>query len=105
MNDLLRKIKTARRDGKHVLVLSIDIKGTFDNLQHRAIFKSLDVSACPRSINKLFHSLLQNRKVTLLTPQGRETEDQKQGCPQGWCSGPALLNLVANEILNQVWPR
>ncbi|GBN53845.1 hypothetical protein AVEN_140701-1 [Araneus ventricosus] len=48
--------------------------------------------------------LLQNRKVTLLTPQGRATKDQKQGCPQGSCSGPAPCNLVANEILNQVWP-
>ncbi|GBM61482.1 hypothetical protein AVEN_163876-1 [Araneus ventricosus] len=64
INELLRKIKTARRDG----------------------------------------NLLQNRKVTLLTPQGRATTDQKQGCPQGSCSGPALFNLVANEILNQVWP-
>ncbi|GBL66849.1 hypothetical protein AVEN_211241-1 [Araneus ventricosus] len=104
INELLRKIQTARRDGKHVLVLSIDIKGAFDNLQHRAIFKSLDASACPSNINRLFHSLLQNRKVTLLTPQGRATKDQKQGCPQGSCSGPALWNLVANEILNQVWP-
>ncbi|GBN17544.1 hypothetical protein AVEN_17867-1 [Araneus ventricosus] len=32
-----KQIQTARRDGKHVLVLSIDIKGAFDNLQHRAI--------------------------------------------------------------------
>ncbi|GBM31783.1 hypothetical protein AVEN_56891-1 [Araneus ventricosus] len=42
--------------------------------------------------------------MTLLTPQGRATKEQKQGCPQGSCSGPALWNLVANEILNQVWP-
>ncbi|GBN79803.1 hypothetical protein AVEN_243358-1 [Araneus ventricosus] len=40
INELLRKIKTAGRDGKHVLVLSIDIKGAFDNLQHRAILKT-----------------------------------------------------------------
>ncbi|GBN49432.1 Retrovirus-related Pol polyprotein from type-1 retrotransposable element R1, partial [Araneus ventricosus] len=104
INELLSKIKTARRDGKHVLVFSIHIKGAFDNLQHRAILKSLDASACPSNINRLFHSLLQNRKVTLLTPQGRATKDQKQVCPQGSCSGPALWNLVANEILNQVWP-
>ncbi|GBM97431.1 Retrovirus-related Pol polyprotein from type-1 retrotransposable element R1 [Araneus ventricosus] len=104
INELLRNIKTARIDGKHVLVLSIDIKGVFDNLQHRAILKTLDASACPSNINRLFHSLLQNRKVTLLTPQGRATKEQKQGCPQGSCSGPALWNLVANEILNQVWP-
>ncbi|GBM05438.1 Putative protein in type-1 retrotransposable element R1DM [Araneus ventricosus] len=82
INDLLSKIKTARRDGKH----------------------SLDANTCPVNINRLFHSLLQNRKVTLLTTQGRATKDQKQGCPQGLCSGPALWNLVANEILNEVWP-
>ncbi|GBL89913.1 Retrovirus-related Pol polyprotein from type-1 retrotransposable element R1 [Araneus ventricosus] len=104
INELLRNIKTARRNGKHVLVLSIDIKGAFDNLQHRAILKTLDASACPSNINRFFHSLLQNRKVTLLTPQGRATKEQKQGCPQGSCSGPAMWNLVANEILNRVWP-
>ncbi|GBM84567.1 hypothetical protein AVEN_33842-1 [Araneus ventricosus] len=38
--------------------------------------------------------------MTLLTPQGSATKDQKQGS----CSGPALWNLVAKEILNQVWP-
>ncbi|GBM28840.1 Retrovirus-related Pol polyprotein from type-1 retrotransposable element R1 [Araneus ventricosus] len=103
INELLSKIKSARRDGKHVLVLSIDIKGAFDNLLHRAILKSLGASAWPGNINKL-PSLLQNRKVTLLTPRGRATKEQKQGCPQGSCSGPALWNLVANEILNQVWP-
>ncbi|GBM52054.1 hypothetical protein AVEN_23288-1 [Araneus ventricosus] len=42
--------------------------------------------------------------MTLLTSQGRATKDKKQGCPQGSCSGLALWNLVANEILNQVWP-
>ncbi|GBM82996.1 hypothetical protein AVEN_72115-1 [Araneus ventricosus] len=56
--------------------LNIDIKAAFDNLQHRAILKSLDVSACPVSINRLFHSLLQNRKVTLLTPQGQHINKQ-----------------------------
>ncbi|GBM97774.1 hypothetical protein AVEN_205641-1 [Araneus ventricosus] len=48
-------------------------------------------------------SILQNMKVSLLTPQGRATKDRKQGCPQGPCSGPTLLTLVANEIHNQVW--
>ncbi|GBO05228.1 hypothetical protein AVEN_149814-1 [Araneus ventricosus] len=71
-------------------------QGAFDNLQHRAILKRLDTSTCPININRLFHSLLQNRKVTLLTPQGRATKDKKQGCPQGSGSGPALRNLVAS---------
>ncbi|GBN47535.1 Putative protein in type-1 retrotransposable element R1DM, partial [Araneus ventricosus] len=29
---------------------------------------------------------------------------QKQGCPQVSCSGPAIWNLVANEILQENWP-
>ncbi|GBN90551.1 Putative protein in type-1 retrotransposable element R1DM [Araneus ventricosus] len=104
INELLSKIHAARRDGKHVFVLSIGIKGAFDNLQHRAILKSLDASTCPININILYQSFLQNRKVKLRTPQGRARNDQKQGCPQGSCSDPILWNLVANEILNQVWP-
>ncbi|GBM15790.1 hypothetical protein AVEN_262943-1 [Araneus ventricosus] len=51
INELLSKIQTARKDGNHVLVLSIDIKGAFDNLQHRAILKSLDASAWPVNID------------------------------------------------------
>ncbi|GBM87387.1 putative RNA-directed DNA polymerase from transposon X-element [Araneus ventricosus] len=66
INELLSKIQTARRDDKHVLVLFIDIKEAFDNLQHRAIIKSLDASTCPVNINRLFYNLLENRKVTLL---------------------------------------
>ncbi|GBN17040.1 hypothetical protein AVEN_168574-1 [Araneus ventricosus] len=49
--ELLSKIQTTRRDDKHVLVLSIDIKGAFDNLQHRAILKSLDASTYPINID------------------------------------------------------
>ncbi|GBN38237.1 hypothetical protein AVEN_15122-1 [Araneus ventricosus] len=82
INELQSKIQTARRDG--------DIKGAFDNLQHRAILQSLDASTCPINVNRLFHSLLQNRKVTLLTPQGRAIKDKKQGWRQCSCSGPTL---------------
>ncbi|GBM29694.1 hypothetical protein AVEN_156881-1 [Araneus ventricosus] len=35
-----------------------------------------------------------NRKVILNTCEGPAIRDQKQGCPQGSSSGPALWNLV-----------
>ncbi|GBM54735.1 Retrovirus-related Pol polyprotein from type-1 retrotransposable element R1 [Araneus ventricosus] len=38
------------------------------------------------------------------TLEGTALRKQKQGCPQGSCSGPALWNLVANEVLMQQWP-
>ncbi|GBO02490.1 hypothetical protein AVEN_70399-1, partial [Araneus ventricosus] len=86
-----KKDSNSKKRCKHVLALSIDIKGEFDKLHHPAVLTSLDASTCPIKITKLFHNLLQNKKVTLLTPQGRATtDDQKQGCPQGSCSGQSF---------------
>ncbi|GBL91897.1 hypothetical protein AVEN_172805-1 [Araneus ventricosus] len=36
--------------------------------------------------------------------EGQTTKEQKQVCPQGSCRGPALWNLVTNDLLNQDWP-
>ncbi|GBN24231.1 hypothetical protein AVEN_102236-1 [Araneus ventricosus] len=101
---LLDTIHKGKASGDHVLVLSIDIKGAFDNIQHSAISSYLDNSKCPANIVNIFKNLLQNRKVILNTCEGPVIRDQKQGCPQGSCSGPALWNLVANEILQENWP-
>ncbi|GBM90624.1 Putative protein in type-1 retrotransposable element R1DM [Araneus ventricosus] len=101
---LLDTIRKGKANGDHVLVLSIDIKGAFDNIQHSAIASYLDNSKCPANIVNIFKNLLQNRKVILNTCEGPAIRDQKQGCPQGSCSGPALWNLVANEILQENWP-
>ncbi|GBN82580.1 Putative protein in type-1 retrotransposable element R1DM [Araneus ventricosus] len=101
---LLDTIHKGKASGDHVLVLSIDIKGAFDNIQHSAISSYLDNSNCPANIVNIFINLLQNRKVILNTCEGPAIRDQKQGCPQGSCSGPALWNLVANEILQENWP-
>ncbi|GBN27479.1 hypothetical protein AVEN_67544-1 [Araneus ventricosus] len=49
-------------------------------------------------------NFLQNRKVILNSCEGPAIMDQKQGCPQGSCSGLSLWNLVANEILPENWP-
>ncbi|GBN76905.1 Putative protein in type-1 retrotransposable element R1DM [Araneus ventricosus] len=74
-----------------------------DNIQHSAISSYLDNSKCPTNIVNIFKNLLQNRKVILNTCEGAAIRDQNQGCPQGSCSGPALWNLVANEILQENW--
>ncbi|GBN28752.1 Putative protein in type-1 retrotransposable element R1DM [Araneus ventricosus] len=96
---LLDTIHKGKSRGDHVLVLSIDIKGAFDNIQHNAIVSYLDNSKCPENIVNIFKNLLQNRKVILNTSEEPAIRDQKQGCTQGSCSEPALWNLVANEIL------
>ncbi|GBN19763.1 Putative protein in type-1 retrotransposable element R1DM [Araneus ventricosus] len=103
IDSLLNKIQEARTTSNHSIVLSIDIKGAFDNLHHEAIMKALLDSQSPSNITKVFFNLLQNRKVTVQTPTGPIERDQRKGCPQGSCSGPALWNLVANSALNLPW--
>ncbi|GBM28440.1 hypothetical protein AVEN_33895-1 [Araneus ventricosus] len=85
------------------MVLSLNIKGAFDNPQRKEVLGSLGKSRCPANINRLFHNLLENRQVTLFSPQGRITKEQKQWCPQGSCSGPVLGNVSSNEILQHDW--
>ncbi|XP_055951673.1 uncharacterized protein LOC129987758 [Argiope bruennichi] len=101
----MREIKLAKQNKNHVLLLSIDIKGAFDNIQHAAIEDYLNNSNSPANLIEIFKDILKNRKVVLNTAEGPAEREQKQGCPQGSCSGPALWNLVANEILQQEWPR
>ncbi|GBM33962.1 Putative protein in type-1 retrotransposable element R1DM [Araneus ventricosus] len=80
---LLDSTHRGKASGNHVLVLSIDIKGAFDNIQLNAIVSYLDNSKCPANIVNIFKKILQNRKVILNTYQGQAIRDQKQGCPQG----------------------
>ncbi|GBM29564.1 hypothetical protein AVEN_206403-1 [Araneus ventricosus] len=101
---LLDTIYKGKASGDHVLVLSIDIKGAFDNIQHNAIVSYFDNSKCPANIVNIFKSLLQNRKVILNNCEGPEIRDQKQGCPQVSCSRPSLWNLISSEILQENWP-
>ncbi|GBN57771.1 hypothetical protein AVEN_262042-1 [Araneus ventricosus] len=96
-------IHEGKRNKDNILVLSVDIKGAFDNIQHQSIVNCLDNLNCPLNIRNIFENLLQTREAILNTQEGQETREQKQGCPQGSCSGPALRNLVGNDLLNQDW--
>ncbi|GBM33491.1 hypothetical protein AVEN_272991-1 [Araneus ventricosus] len=73
---IINRIEDAKRISKHVLVLSIDIKGTFDNLQHQAIMNSLIKREAPDNIVQIFISLLHNRLVTMQTQQGKVSKEQ-----------------------------
>ncbi|GBM73337.1 Retrovirus-related Pol polyprotein from type-1 retrotransposable element R1 [Araneus ventricosus] len=104
ISSLMDKIATARREGLHVIALSLDIKGAFDNILHQAILNNLIKNEAPPNIINIFANLLKNRKIILNTQDGIAIRDQLKGCPQGSCSGPALWNLVINDLLRTSWP-
>ncbi|GBN39209.1 hypothetical protein AVEN_24064-1 [Araneus ventricosus] len=79
IHSLINRIADAKRLSKHVLVLSSDIKGVLENLQHQAIINSLIRSGAPDNIVLILISLLQNRLVTMQTPQGKVSKEQTKG--------------------------
>ncbi|GBM64469.1 hypothetical protein AVEN_194229-1 [Araneus ventricosus] len=78
---LLDTIHKGKASGDHVLVLSIDIKGAFDNIQHSAISSYLNNSKCQANIVNIFNNLLQNRKVILNTCEVTSDQGPKTRLP------------------------
>ncbi|GBN37460.1 hypothetical protein AVEN_88087-1 [Araneus ventricosus] len=52
------------------------------------------------SCHQYLNSYQDNGKVIITTNEGVTQHTQIRGCPQGFCSGPALWNLVAQGALN-----
>ncbi|GBM22503.1 Putative protein in type-1 retrotransposable element R1DM [Araneus ventricosus] len=99
----MEEIQKGRSQGNHVLAISLDIKGAFDNILHHAIINNLKKAEVPSNLQNIFENILKNRKVLLNTQEGLVSRDQRKVCPQGSCSGPALWNLVVNSLLNIHW--
>ncbi|GBN38591.1 Putative protein in type-1 retrotransposable element R1DM, partial [Araneus ventricosus] len=104
LTSLVDKIYDYKRQKLHVAVVSVDIKGAFDNLHYGSILAKLNECGCPPNIRGIFESLLEDRKVVIPTNNGIAQQPQSRGCPQGSCSGPALWNLVADDALAGPFP-
>ncbi|GBL81522.1 Putative protein in type-1 retrotransposable element R1DM [Araneus ventricosus] len=104
LDSLLTTIDSHKRNKMHVAVVSIDIKGAFDNLKYSSIVETLSNSQCPPNIQSLFRNLFKDRNVIIPTNEGVAQQPHTRGCPQGSCSGPSLWNLVAEEALEQQYP-
>ncbi|GBL92967.1 hypothetical protein AVEN_54612-1 [Araneus ventricosus] len=74
-----------------------------DNIPSFIIKGCAEFLICPLLV--LFNLSLRTKVfLNVWKQEGQATREQKQGCLQGSCSGPALWNLVANDLLNQNWP-
>ncbi|GBN38765.1 Putative protein in type-1 retrotransposable element R1DM [Araneus ventricosus] len=101
---LISKITEAKQQGLQTLLISIDIKGAFDNLLYSSIKNSIDKITNKTNVKESLKDILSNRKVIIQTQEGPAIWPQTKGCAQGSCSGPAFWNLVADNILKADWP-
>ena len=95
----IKKIVTAKQQGRHVIGVSLDIKATFDNAWWPALMERLRRTSCPRNIHRLISSYLQDRRVSLDFADARASKSMTKGCIQGSICGPTFWNLILDELL------
>ena len=87
----------SRSGKKYVLGIYVDFKGAFDNLSWHAIIAKLAEVECDEL--KLWISYFECRKVCMVGKNERVWKTVNRGCPQGSKSGPAIWNLMINDLL------
>ncbi|GBN38038.1 Putative protein in type-1 retrotransposable element R1DM [Araneus ventricosus] len=105
----LRKLSDVIEDAKkrehYVIVISLDIQGTLDNLKYGIIRKELRKLFTKSNISETLEDILSNLKVAIQTSDGPAVWKETQGCPQGSCNSPLFWNVVADEILKTDWAK
>lgn len=83
-----------------VAVISLDIKGAFDNAWWPLIIHQLKEKGCPDNIVNLFKNYFENRETQLHYSGATTVKKPTRGCIQGSVCGPAMWNLIVDDLLN-----
>lgn len=102
--DVLNTLKHNRREKKHSLFITLDLKGAFDTVWWPSIRDALRKANCPINIYNILNSYLNDRKTNFTYDGGTITKILERGCPQGSCGGPDLWNLTFNDVFQEDWP-
>ncbi|GFV06645.1 uncharacterized protein TNCV_2949671 [Trichonephila clavipes] len=80
------------------LLISLDIKGAFDNDWWPGILHLLKSFKVPKNIVCLIRSFLQCRSADLILGNVTKNRVLEKGCPQGAVMGHFLWNLIMNDL-------
>ncbi|GFT37803.1 uncharacterized protein TNCV_4128741 [Trichonephila clavipes] len=92
-------IKEGKRKNNVTFLISLDIKGAFDNAWWPGILHLLKSFKVPKNIFCLIRSFLQYRSADLTLGNVTKNRVLEKGCPQGSVMGPFLWNLIMNDLL------
>ncbi|XP_072940728.1 uncharacterized protein [Epargyreus clarus] len=93
------QINNAKRNGKMVIAVSLDIKGAFDHAWWPALLNRLHDVKCPSNLYRIIQSYLSNRSVALNYADATVHRNLSRGCVQGSVLGPLFWNLIVDELL------
>ena len=97
-------IKTSKRMRKHVVAVSLDIKGAFDNAWWPTLLNGLRKRKTKINIYKLIKSYLNDRTVQLDLLDQSIIKTTTKGCIQGSVMGPTYWNIILDDLLNTPFP-
>jgi hypothetical protein len=95
-----RIVEEALNAGEIVILVSLDIRTAFDSAWWPNIIKSLQDCRCPKNLNYLIKSYLNQRSAILSTNSIKMDRGISRVCPQGSCCGPGLWNIQYNLLSN-----
>lgn len=87
-------------DRKYVYGVFVDFKGAFDNLLWSKVVDRINVMGC--SEIGLWRSYFQNRRACVSGTTERIWRVVERGCLQGSICGPAVWNLLMDELLHRL---
>lgn len=98
-------LSIARESGrKYVQAIFLDISGAFDNAWWPMILLKAKNRGCPPNIYNMLRSYFSNRRVGLFVGGRVEWKTSTMGCPQGSVLGPALWNLLMDDLFELPYP-
>ncbi|XP_028167712.1 uncharacterized protein LOC114358048 [Ostrinia furnacalis] len=86
------------------VAVSLDIQSAFNRAWWPAVFSRLRDIGCPQNIFRLVNDYLHDRKVALHYAGATASRDMRRGCIQGSACGPALWNLILDDLLGLALP-
>lgn len=83
---------------KYVLGVFVDFKGAFDNLLWHKVLGKIDRMHCNEI--GIWSSYFSNRAACIRCVYERVDRNVQRGCPQGSICGPAVWNLMLDDLLD-----
>lgn len=100
VNKAIKIVREAKDAGQQVAIVSLDIRGAFDNAWWPSIFCQLKRIKCPRNIYGILLSYTEEREVVVRLSDVESTRAMSRGCIQGSVCGPPMWNLIMDDLLS-----
>ncbi|GFV34446.1 uncharacterized protein TNCV_1413771 [Trichonephila clavipes] len=95
-------VKRGKKKHLHSILISLDIKGAFDNAWWPCILNLLKKAEIPINIFSLVADFLNDRVAKMQLGSTSAIRCLERGCPQGSVFGPIFWNIIINDLLSKL---